>query len=64
MKVNLDEKQVLILQDLINSEVKDIEKGIKTIKDFPNKESLGLINSLKDRITMLEEIKENLQNIE
>ena len=64
MKVNLDEKQVLILQDLIHSEVKNIEKGIKTIKDFPNKESLGLINSLKDRITMLEEIKENLQNIE
>ena len=64
MKVNLNEKDILTLVDLIDCDIREVRKGIKTIKEFPNKESLNLIDSLQDRIDMLDEIKEKLQNVE
>lgn len=64
MKIKVNEKDILVLVDLIDCDIREAKKGIKSIKEFPNKESLSLIESLKDRITMLEEIKEKLQNVE
>lgn len=64
MKVNLNEKDIVVLVMLIDDDIKKVRSGIKSIKDARKEESLCLAETLKDRITMLEEIKEKLQNVE
>jgi hypothetical protein len=63
MTVELSEKDVLVLIDLINCDIREVEKGMRTLKDSRNQECLCLIESLKDRITMLEGVREKLQNV-
>ena len=63
MTVELNEKDILVLIDLINCDIREVEKGMRTLKDSRNQECLCLIESLKGRITMLEDIKEKLQNV-
>lgn len=63
MAVELNEKDILVLIDLINCDIREIEKGMRTLKDSRNQECLCLIESLKDRITMLEGVREKLQNV-
>lgn len=49
MKINLDEKEVYMLILILNSEIKSVQDSFK---------------NLEDRITMLENIKKRLQNVE
>lgn len=63
MTVELNEKDILVLIDLINCDIREVEKGMRTLKDSRNQECLCLIESLKDRITMLEGVREKLQNV-
>ena len=63
MKVNLDEKDILALVMLIESDIKEVRKGIKIIKESRKEDSLCLAEALKDREIMLNSIKEKLQNV-
>lgn len=63
MNVLLNEKDLLVLIDLLECDIREVEKGIRTLRDSRNQECMCLIQSLKDRIAMLEEIKEKLQNV-
>lgn len=64
MKVNLDEKDIAMLVLLIDDDIRDVQKGIRAVKDARKEESLCLAEALKDRITILEQIKDKLQNVE
>jgi hypothetical protein len=64
MKVELNEKDVYTLIMILDSEIRDTRKNAKGIISMGNKESLCLANALNDRATMLESIKEKLQNVE
>lgn len=64
MKVELNEKDVYALIMILESEIRDTRKNSKSIKSMGNKESLCLADALEDRATMLEDIKEKLQNVE
>lgn len=64
MKVNLDEKDIAMLVLLIDGDIRDVQKGIRAVKDARKEESLCLAEALKDRITTLEQIKDKLQNVE
>jgi uncharacterized protein len=49
---------------LIDDDIRDVQKGIRAVKDARKEESLCLAEALKDRITTLEQIKDKLQNVE
>ena len=64
MKVELNEKDLYALIMILESEIKDTRKNAKGVISMGNKESLCLADALNDRATMLEGIKEKLQNVE